>query len=242
MDSNQRLRDRLEDIKAQIALLRAEKEMIEEKLHSIKYPVLSLPFELTSEIFFHCLPDLQHADPIFDVSPVRLPAAVLLTQICRTWRAVALKTPRIWAIFRIDVEAWPPDDCSRDALRLGQWAERSGVSPLSFVLNRQRDRPYRPLTPPAILAPILALAKQWQNVNLCLPHIDLVSEQFQSTLHGRLPRLETLQITSDRVSATTVVSAFEMAPSLRRVVLEGLPPTKIFLPWKQLTHFSADAG
>ncbi|KAJ6473249.1 hypothetical protein C8R45DRAFT_1103812 [Mycena sanguinolenta] len=238
MESNQHLRDRLEDINAQIALLQDERETIKERLQSIKYPVLRLPFEVASEIFIQCLPNLGDAHPIFRFSPVEIPIPVLLTQVCRTWRVIALKTPKIWSIFRIDIEAWP-EDRSRGTLQLAEWVERAGVSPLSFVLNRQRGHAYQPSTPPAILAPILALAKQWQNFNVCLPNRDLVSKQFQSALHGRLPLLETLQITSDRISSTTVVSAFEMAPSLRRVVLEGIPPTKILLPWKQLTHFSA---
>ncbi|KAJ7211934.1 hypothetical protein B0H12DRAFT_1079477 [Mycena haematopus] len=244
MESNQFLRDRLAELNAQIPLLAAEREFVQKKLQSVTYPVLSLPVEVTSEIFIHCLPDFEHADLIFSRYSERLPTPVLLSQICQTWRDIALTTPKIWAVFQIHVEVWP-NDFALGAHRLAEWLKRAGVSPLSFVFSDPESL-YRgsafglPSTLRATLAPILALSKQWRNAVLCLSHQALITQQFQSSLHERLPNLETLHITSDvnPSNANAVVTAFELAPSLRRVVLEGLPPAMILLPWKQLTHFS----
>ncbi|KAJ6630351.1 hypothetical protein B0H10DRAFT_1649973, partial [Mycena sp. CBHHK59/15] len=55
------------------------------------YPILTLPLEITSEIFSHCLPP-----NILMVEPSTSAAPLLLTEICRTWRTIALSTPGLW--------------------------------------------------------------------------------------------------------------------------------------------------
>ncbi|KAJ6473269.1 hypothetical protein C8R45DRAFT_907901 [Mycena sanguinolenta] len=231
MESTQSLRDRLADLDVQIATLEAERKIIRKKLNSVTYPILKLPFEVTSEIFFNSLPDIQDAHPIFDFSPERLPIPVLLTQVCRAWREIALNTPQIWATFflRLD-EVWLKD-------RLAKWLEKARSSPLSFILDRRSKN--RPPPPTPLLGPILALAKQWQNVDLRLPHADFINPQFQSNVQGRLHSLEELRINTNNRSGTTIVTAFELAPRLRSVSLQGLSAAIILLPWRQLTHFSA---
>ncbi|KAF8146490.1 hypothetical protein K438DRAFT_1944552 [Mycena galopus ATCC 62051] len=238
MESNQCLRDRLVQIEAQITLLTAERKTIQQKIQSITYPVLSLPFEVISDIFIQCLPDLQHADPIFKFSPQKLPIPLLLSQICKAWKDVVLDTPKLWAIFRICVEFWPTDH-GLGSRRLAKWVERAGSSPLSFVLERIQPHFDTPKSPSQILGPILALSTRWQTVGLRLPRRDLITDQFRSGLHGKLPTLEELHI-SPVGSDETVITAFELAPSLRSVFLRGLSPTLILLPWNQLTHFSGE--
>ncbi|KAK7046265.1 F-box domain-containing protein, partial [Favolaschia claudopus] len=49
-----------------------------------------LPFELISKIFIHCLPRYGRVRPDPQLAPL------LLLQICRRWRAVALATPWLW--------------------------------------------------------------------------------------------------------------------------------------------------
>ncbi|KAJ7122296.1 hypothetical protein C8R44DRAFT_590585, partial [Mycena epipterygia] len=53
------------------------------------YPILTIPSELTSEIFLHCLPD----EP---VSASASTAPMLLGMVCREWRFVAHGDPRLW--------------------------------------------------------------------------------------------------------------------------------------------------
>ncbi|KAJ6544181.1 hypothetical protein B0H19DRAFT_1169848 [Mycena capillaripes] len=235
METIQSLRARLEDIDAQIAPLEAERKIIQKRLRSLTYPVLSLPFDVTSEIFVHCLPDMQNSEPMFNFH--QLPTPLLLSQICRAWRHVAFKTPTIWTIFRISVNDWP----KLGSRRLAEWVDRAGSSPLSFILFRRES--FAPIpTSPAILLPILALSRQWRDVDLRLPYMDFVTEEFQSGLRGRLPVLETLRITAlaDISTKTTTVTTFEQAPNLRTVFLERLAPALILLPWKQLTHFRGE--
>ncbi|KAJ7762562.1 hypothetical protein B0H16DRAFT_1311801, partial [Mycena metata] len=70
--------------------LTEEKITIQSSLDSIVYPILTLPVEITAEIFFHCLP--RH--PSFPSARI---APMLLGRICRQWRNIACSTPRLWA-------------------------------------------------------------------------------------------------------------------------------------------------
>ncbi|KAJ7661589.1 hypothetical protein DFH06DRAFT_376752 [Mycena polygramma] len=243
METNQSLRDRLAEIDAQLAVLQAERRNIQKRLNSLRYPVLTLPFEVTSEIFTHCLPrDVKNSEPIFNFSRDRLPAALLLSQICRSWRHVALTTPKIWAIFRLPVGYRLSVDntlAPRQSRHLAEWVGRVRSSPFSFFLDRTDiyygARGSQHLHP--TILHIISLSSQWLEVHLRLTHADLVTEGFRSGLRGRLPSLQTLRIKTGG-SSETVVDAFEHAPNLRTVVLDGLRPTSILLPWYQLTHFT----
>ncbi|KAJ7762607.1 hypothetical protein B0H16DRAFT_1263925, partial [Mycena metata] len=69
--------------------LTEEKITIQRSLDSIVYPVLTLPVEITTEIFVRCLPRYS-AYPSGNVAPM------LLGRICRQWRNIACSTPRLW--------------------------------------------------------------------------------------------------------------------------------------------------
>ncbi|KAF8207879.1 hypothetical protein K438DRAFT_1755274 [Mycena galopus ATCC 62051] len=56
------------------------------------YPILTLPNEITSEIFVNCLP-LPHWECLTP-SPFDVP--MLLLQVCRAWRAIATATPGLF--------------------------------------------------------------------------------------------------------------------------------------------------
>ncbi|KAJ7740892.1 hypothetical protein B0H14DRAFT_2215752, partial [Mycena olivaceomarginata] len=64
---------------------------LQTQLNSITYPILTLPPELTSEIFTHCLPAERFVDV---VNPGEAP--LLLTRVCQTWRQIAISTPALW--------------------------------------------------------------------------------------------------------------------------------------------------
>ncbi|KAJ7822502.1 hypothetical protein B0H14DRAFT_2598533 [Mycena olivaceomarginata] len=228
MESNQSLRDRLTQINAQIALLEGEQKIIQKKLRSIIYPVLGLPFEVTSKIFVHCLPeDLEGSEPILGFPRGKPPTPLLLSQICRAWRYVALQTPKIWAMFNISLDHWLRNSAPVASTRLEYWMDRAGVvTCVPYVAQQIRHSYFI-----GDIAPI--------NLGLRVHYRDLVTEQFQSALHRELPALETLQIKSED-PGTTIINAFEQAPKLRAVALDHLPPTLLLLPWSQLTHFRGE--
>ncbi|KAJ7088210.1 hypothetical protein C8R43DRAFT_939231, partial [Mycena crocata] len=91
-------RTRLKDVEAEILgleraldLLRKKKSAIQGRLDAYRYPVLTVPNELVSDIFLQFLPaypDCPSMSGLF--SPT------LLTHICRKWREIALTTPSLW--------------------------------------------------------------------------------------------------------------------------------------------------
>ncbi|KIK66067.1 hypothetical protein GYMLUDRAFT_158552, partial [Collybiopsis luxurians FD-317 M1] len=88
-------------------------------------PVRQLPAEILAEIFVHCLPDCA----VRDLSE----APLVLTRICRSWRRIALDTPRLWQSLHVYL---PPNlsnaACSRRIEGVTAWLERSGSLPISI--------------------------------------------------------------------------------------------------------------
>ncbi|KAJ7935126.1 hypothetical protein B0H13DRAFT_2472932 [Mycena leptocephala] len=79
------------DLERSLSALRNEKVLVQERLDAYKYPVLTLPNEIVSEIFIHFLPVYPLCPPLAGIlSPTSL------TQICRKWRDIALATPALW--------------------------------------------------------------------------------------------------------------------------------------------------
>ncbi|KAF8153606.1 hypothetical protein K438DRAFT_1987572 [Mycena galopus ATCC 62051] len=79
--------------------LRAQQAVVQRRIDSYKYPVLTLPNEMVTAIFLHFspiyYPHCRHRIGGFSTR--------LLTQICRRWREVALAMPDLWrAIYFTD--------------------------------------------------------------------------------------------------------------------------------------------
>ncbi|KAK7038470.1 F-box domain-containing protein, partial [Favolaschia claudopus] len=128
---------RIEEHKNGLATAETLQARFARYLSQILYPVLSLPFEVTSSIFIHCIP----ADG--RVSPSSCAAPLILAQICRQWRDVALSTPILWCSLYIDggmdintltYRPTVPNDTRVQNL-IRTWYSRAGSSRLSFGLN-----------------------------------------------------------------------------------------------------------
>ncbi|KAJ6504582.1 hypothetical protein C8R47DRAFT_151596 [Mycena vitilis] len=85
---------RIAEIKLEINRLQAELDSLTE---SLTFPILSLPVEITSQIFVHCLPDSAR-----DVSP--LDAPLVLGRVCSVWRNIALSTPQLWTSWSLSID------------------------------------------------------------------------------------------------------------------------------------------
>ncbi|KAJ7817961.1 hypothetical protein B0H13DRAFT_2456420 [Mycena leptocephala] len=96
-------RARVADLEAQISHLvhslfawRKEKMLAQKRLDSYKYPVLTLPNEIVSEIFIHFLPAYPEYPPL-----TGLLSPTLLTHICRKWQEIVLGTPALWSAISV---------------------------------------------------------------------------------------------------------------------------------------------
>ncbi|KAJ6488121.1 hypothetical protein C8R47DRAFT_940560, partial [Mycena vitilis] len=79
--------------KSLIRELKGKRQAAQRSLDSIVYPVLTLPPEITSEIFTCCLP--SSADGRWNSADTD-EAPLLLLHICRTWRKIVISTPALW--------------------------------------------------------------------------------------------------------------------------------------------------
>ncbi|KAJ7784082.1 hypothetical protein B0H16DRAFT_1681629 [Mycena metata] len=101
------------------------------------YPILTLPVEITTEIF-HRLP-LK----VGELGLQSNTAPLSLTAVCRSWRDIALSTPTLWSTMEICFAYIPSTVVAQPGLVelfITQWLRRSGECPLSLTLTLRRTR------------------------------------------------------------------------------------------------------
>ncbi|KAJ7208321.1 hypothetical protein GGX14DRAFT_634029 [Mycena pura] len=121
-----KLNAELAQFKTHIPALEQKRQAIIDRLNAVVYPVLTLPPEITSRIFVHCLPHHGRVRP----SPRSAP--LVLTQICGRWRAIALSTGELWTSLDVTANVLRP---GRDDL-LKTWFSRAKRYPLSWTIRR----------------------------------------------------------------------------------------------------------
>ncbi|KAJ7250292.1 hypothetical protein C8J57DRAFT_681821 [Mycena rebaudengoi] len=260
MSGSQNLRDRMAELDsairaldAQKSVLEAERRLVRKKLRSLDYPVLTLPAEITSEIFIRCLPPIPSGPTSrFPKNPSRRDAPLILLEICRAWREIAQTTPGLWASCEI-TDYVPSRAFALYSDKLSSWLSRAGLAPLSILLHHHHlDSPQTASDAPrpalsGLFRRIIESSAQWHHIQLRFPFLDLLDSSFQSVVEGNLPILESLDINvrnviharATRASGTVPITAFQHAPRLRAVSLTGVPSALIVLPWAQLTSLTS---
>jgi hypothetical protein len=106
------------------------------------YPVLTLPPEIIGQFFLHCIPVPSspgpYVEPAFalrryrrggqDPPQAALPPGLILSQVCRYWRDIALATPALWAAFPLKASSLRSRPPSIDS-----WLIRARDCPLTFT-------------------------------------------------------------------------------------------------------------
>ncbi|KAF7374163.1 F-box domain-containing protein [Mycena sanguinolenta] len=77
------------DLERSVQALRQQRSLVQDRLAAYRYPVLTLPNEIVSEIF-------QDFLPIYPERPSGSQSPFVLCQICRKWRNIAFATPVLW--------------------------------------------------------------------------------------------------------------------------------------------------
>ncbi|KAJ7513061.1 hypothetical protein B0H11DRAFT_2268038 [Mycena galericulata] len=149
-DARLQLHGRISELDSLIAALTAERDILRAKSDSIIYPVLTLPPEITTGIFMHCLPTSTLPSPSPSTAPL------LLAQVCQQWRQIALDMPRLWRSLAFI------DSSSVEILKI--WLSRAGSLPLHYSLHCSS-----PSRADAILDTSILYAHQWQDVSLAIP-------------------------------------------------------------------------
>ncbi|KAF8214629.1 hypothetical protein K438DRAFT_2008873 [Mycena galopus ATCC 62051] len=194
-------------------------------------PVLTLPVEITSEIFLHCVSPASI--PPEPTSPLDNPP-IILTKICRDWRLIALSMPQLWSDIRLEFGG-------KHGLRTGHidswwvsfletWFPRAQEQPLTMAISNMNH-----FGPDQGLTDLLDRHRErWRDLTLGLPF----SLFYRLTADESLPILERLVVDAHSIPhiVDAPIAAFQPAPMLNHVSLCGyLRPSHFIFPWHQLT-------
>ncbi|KAJ7901150.1 hypothetical protein B0H14DRAFT_2670832 [Mycena olivaceomarginata] len=222
------LRQRLSNLNATIyhhesilQELKQRRSAILSELNLVVYPVLTLPPEITAEIFKWCIDTTKRLLPSL--------APSLLTQICRDWRALALSTPALWdTITEIRLEGH--DQALQVERLVTTWFSRAGTRPLSLGIISESV----PLE-----SVIRRYASQLQSLEMMTDYG--VFSDFNAIQSFPLLRDLDLCCLGGYEPDGGEIQLFDSAPSLRRLSLESVPPWAVAMPWAQLTKITISA-
>ncbi|KAJ7780927.1 hypothetical protein B0H16DRAFT_1877749 [Mycena metata] len=234
------LRRRLVELNAQIleqkrALrdLQQTRVTVERELReTATYPILTLPVEITTEIF-HRLPFetvYSSASELWrNMSPV-------LAAVCRSWRGIALSTPKLWSTMELSFDSIPSTviaEPGKVELFVNRWLGRSGECPLSLAFTLHQIDHF-PLSRLRTIVHQYAYRTRYIKLDLGglnpMDALQLYSLSFPS-----------LQAASFHGYSNLETHVFGNAPQLHSLHVlpfpEGIVPARFHLPWQQLTTF-----
>ncbi|KAJ7129124.1 hypothetical protein C8R46DRAFT_681355 [Mycena filopes] len=150
------LRRRLVELDAKIIeqeavldALKSDRSAVRQELEDTStFPILTLPVEITTEIFIWCLPTIEELreDHVSrsDGEPAEPHAPLTLASCCRLWRAIALGTPFLWATFPLFLKHHSITNPGREDLAafIHRWLGRAATGPLTFVFHTPPPQPY----------------------------------------------------------------------------------------------------
>ncbi|KAJ7872798.1 hypothetical protein B0H14DRAFT_159229 [Mycena olivaceomarginata] len=214
-------------LESRLRFLANERRKIVHGLNAVKYPVLTLPQEITSEIFTHYVHDPHLGRPGRDPQG-RGPLA--LAGVCRSWRDICFTTCTLWASLRIYPDRFRVDDFIH---LLECWLQRAGNHPLDLhIFGCAKPESTIPMK---IFGAISHYSSRIRTFSFTL---DTPYSFPNAKIQGRLPLLTKLDVNiiADELDCPRFMTAFSDAPHLRQVRLAGASIQWISLPWIQLTH------
>ncbi|KAJ7641210.1 hypothetical protein FB45DRAFT_353757 [Roridomyces roridus] len=208
----------IHELQEQIRVLQLERDPCKLRLDSYRYPVLTLPNEIVSEIFVQFLPPYPDCPPLWG-----LDSPTTLTHICCKWREIALADPMLWRSLSINSYV---DDGDKQLQVVQAWLERSGSCPLSIDLESSHE--YYEAPPKGYLIATFLHRERWQHGRL-----DLRAKEV-ALIEGPMPLLESLSLAVDHLRYTHPATMVGDLPRLRSVTLDDAHHGN-WLPLSQLT-------
>ncbi|KAJ7171012.1 hypothetical protein C8R46DRAFT_1216606 [Mycena filopes] len=207
------------DLERSIATIRAEKALVQERLDAYRFPVLTLPDEITSGIFLHFPPVYPACPPLYGtLSPTNL------TQICREWRAVALATPSLWRAIEVSLFL-----THGPVQTVDRWLSLSRTYPTCIELATSTS--YSVADVMSVIAPHHA---RWEHLKL---NCRTFFRQPLLELENPMPLLRRLDLAFafDAPEGSIVLGK---APLLDSAALDDIAAHRFILPWLQLTSLT----
>ncbi|KAJ7167735.1 hypothetical protein C8R46DRAFT_1191797 [Mycena filopes] len=228
------LRTELATLSASAAHYRLLIEEVEQRqatvqatLDAVIFPILTLPPEVTTEIFLHCA--VATLASRHDLGPP--PKDILnLTGICRRWRNLALSIPRLWSTLNLD-NLWHVAQEELAAVT-DSWFSRAGALPLR--LQWMGDVESETQESSETNAVLRRYAPRLQGLSLSVTSGRVCD--LNDTLS--FPLLQHLNLTTfggASPSPAPPILAFRATPRLRHLHIYGIsPPSLIGIRWELL--------
>ncbi|KAJ7784120.1 hypothetical protein B0H16DRAFT_1708861 [Mycena metata] len=200
-------------------------------------PILSLPPEITSEIFIWCLPDSEYHLDLTLKRPFRAP--IILLHICRTWRFIAIATPRLWTNLCLNLSKLPRSflELGTNQKFLSDWLARSGACPITLELSGLNAEPDQLLIPTALNS----LASHIQVLDLYVdPRYYKDHTPDFSILQKLSLSFSGVDVNEAEINAENLIQTFIAAPQLRDIYLGDAAPSLFAIRWEQLTVFGCE--
>ncbi|KAF8182149.1 hypothetical protein K438DRAFT_1162483 [Mycena galopus ATCC 62051] len=257
------LRRRLAELDEQIAEhrrvlheLEETRIAVERELFASPFPVLSLPAEVTAEIFIRCLPPFANLGWSRRIDEYENAAPVSLMRVCHAWRDIAIATSTLWSVLDVPFDIISASFASKQGCGedfIDRWLARAGQRPLSFVFRaitgwEPGEDDIEPF-PPRMRDLIHCYSHRLQYLELYtiaphIHHLGLDSTEF--------PVLERVSLNCDAPAGdrfwdgqATVVNIFSHAPQFHELLRHPRPTDDtifraniwVALPWSQLTKY-----
>ncbi|KAJ7664554.1 hypothetical protein DFH06DRAFT_1470874 [Mycena polygramma] len=213
------LESQIAHLERSLSALRGKREEAQQRLAAYKYPVLTLPNEITSEVFQHYLPPYPLCPQLSES-----PSPTLLSHVCRQWREIALGTPSLWRAISLSGNPFLPGRLTHISNVLG----RSGCFPLSIRADEFDDRDI-PHVGFGALAAAIHDVERWEHLHLRL------QQPYRITIQGAMPLLRHIDL---EFQGESPYIDFGDAPLLRSAILHSNCWSTINLPWTQLTSLT----
>ncbi|KAK7018283.1 hypothetical protein R3P38DRAFT_1296902 [Favolaschia claudopus] len=192
--------------------------------------ILTVPLDITIEIFLLCLPRPY-------CRPCSRDAPLLLLQVCSYWRSVALATPLLWARLDMELHFRHPRRMKNVRSCMTEWITRASAALLALGLQ-EAGRSESTVLENQMGTIVSRYASRCESLRL-RASITTLSELPKIGTLPTVRRLGLEYFQSDLPSHPVTISAFRDTPNLREVALGPFTsPAIIEIPWCQITTFA----
>ncbi|KAF7332639.1 F-box domain-containing protein [Mycena kentingensis (nom. inval.)] len=210
--------------RALLADLQASRDALDAELNRIaSFPILTLPPEITTQIFSFCARNSLKSFTSHETAPL------ILLRVCKQWARVAQSTPRLWQVLFIDLLSWDEGGVLQ---LMDAWSRFANGTPFYVSI----DGDFRSIN----------IDKFMGAFDLFTPNITKLSLQLsleaypkfnsrglemgslrELSIHGPDRRTHAIELWNGPASL--------VAPQLSTIRLDGIPCTGLGLPWSQIT-------
>jgi hypothetical protein len=189
------------------------------------FPINRLPRDVLAEIFVKCLPEVILWPRIANVGhSTKNVAPLLLCNVCSSWRALALSTPRLWQdLFLTFTKTMPKSEETITMTHI--WIKRSGELPLTLRLVVHLDSGFQAVCQ-ALVNAITSYTSRWEHVEFNLGDPPISLPQL-----GNMPYLRTFAMLVPKDIQFPIASCPKLASIYINHTISSTP-----LPWHQLTR------